>query len=156
MANEGDVIKKSVSPRMSILYIGGLSVCIFAGNAEFDIQRRKGWIERIIRKSNDYSINNINDCVKTSRLWINYVQLGTRYAHIDQQTYDEWDKDRIKLNYTHQSHQSHQSQPHPRSQSRSRGGNHNKSSKPRHDNSRNSRNSQQSHDSREQHKEQRR
>jgi len=63
--------------------------------SESNVQKRKGWIERRLRKTGDYSLDNIVDCIKMSRFWLNYVSMGTRYPNIvDKKTYIEWDKDR--------------------------------------------------------------
>ena len=50
-----ETIKKSVSTKMSMMYINGMSVSIMCDVNEMDVQRRKGWIERRIRESNDFS-----------------------------------------------------------------------------------------------------
>jgi hypothetical protein len=95
-----ETVKKSIScPKMSIMYINGTSVCIFGGVSEIDVQRRKGWIERTLRTTENYTTDSIVDSIKMSRFWLNYVSMGTRYPNvIDKKTYREWDKDRTVFN----------------------------------------------------------
>jgi hypothetical protein len=99
--NQIDVITKSLScSNMSMMYINGTSVSVFGTVSEFDVQRRKGWIERKLRATQDYSIENIAKYAKMSIFWLNYVSMGTRYPNvIDKETYKQWDKDKVKPNY---------------------------------------------------------
>ena len=91
-----ETIKKSVSTKMSMMYINGMSVSIMCDVNEMDVQRRKGWIERRIRESNDFSPENIVDSIKMSSFWLNYITLGTKYPNvIDNETYRKWSKDRV-------------------------------------------------------------
>jgi hypothetical protein len=96
-----DIVKKSTScSKMSMLYINGMSISIFGCISEFDVQKRKGWIERRIRQTKDYSLENIVDTIKLSQFWLNYIQYGTRYPNVvDDEMYKEWDKDRVKPKY---------------------------------------------------------
>jgi len=97
-SDEIDIIKKSTSClKMSTMYINGMTYSIFGGVSEFDVQKRKGWIERKIRQTGDDSIDNVVECIKLSQFWLNYVELGSRYPNlIDDATYREWDKDRLQ------------------------------------------------------------
>ena len=100
MLNDVEIIDKSQGySTASMLYIDGISMPVFGNTSEFDVQKRKGWIERTVRSTDDHSINNIEECTKTSQFWLNYISLGTRYPEIiSKLTYREWDKDRCKTN----------------------------------------------------------
>ena len=44
---KADIVNKSIScSKMSTMYIHGVSVSIFGSVSEFDVQKRKGWIEQ--------------------------------------------------------------------------------------------------------------
>ena len=102
MSNEIDILFKSLSCNtMSTLYINGMSVSVFGAVSEFDIQRRKGWIEKKLRATHDYSVENIAKYMKLSIFWLNYVSMGTKYPNVvDNETYKQWDKDRYKTKFT--------------------------------------------------------
>lgn len=96
-----DIVKKSIScSKVSMMYINGTSIAIFGSVSEYDVQKRKGWIERRLRQSGNTSLENIMDCINLSRFWLNYVELGARYPNVvDDATYKEWDKDRVKPDF---------------------------------------------------------
>lgn len=100
MSDTLESIHKSTScPSVSLLYIDGKSFCITGMPAEFDVEQRTGWIERQIRKTNDFSIDNIAHFIKMSIFWKNYIQHGCKYKCVSQQTYNEWDHDKLRSNF---------------------------------------------------------
>lgn len=87
------IVHKSISNQcIAELYIDGKSICIMAGVGEGNIQQRKGWIERKLRETGDYSEQNIIECIKMSKLWLNYLSYGAKYSVVNEETYCEWDK----------------------------------------------------------------
>ena len=91
-----DKIKESSgNSKMSIIYINGLCVSVMGCVSEIDVQYRKGWVERTVRKSGNCSIEHFVECIRMSRFWLNYITMGTRYPGIvSKQTYLEWDNER--------------------------------------------------------------
>lgn len=98
MNDEFEIIKKSTStPSMCLMTINGVSFCIFGGVTEFEVQKRKGWIERELRASGNYNLDEVANKIKLSNLWLNYTQLGSKYPSvIDEEIYAKWDKDVVK------------------------------------------------------------
>ena len=79
---------------LTLLYISGKTVVIVGQPSEFNIEKRRGWIEKKIRKTNDYSIENISKCIKMSIFWRNYVEHGCKYNVISEEQYKKWEREK--------------------------------------------------------------
>ena len=88
-------INRINSQTIVMLYLKGISytVCALPSESYQSLEKRRSWIERKIRDSGDYSIENISECIKISVFWYNYIHYRAKYNHLGEYQYQKWDKD---------------------------------------------------------------
>lgn len=71
-----------------LVYKNGINYVITRCPGEFDIEERRSWIQSQILNT-----NNIKETVRMSMFRMNYRNSGCRYSHLDELTYEKWDKE---------------------------------------------------------------